>query len=496
MTPSHRLETASLADPDELVRQHLVRWRWDPIAMVREVFGAEPDRWQAEVLSAFPHVSRIAMKACKGPGKTALEAWCAWNFLLTRPHPKIGATSISEDNLDDNLWAEMSKWQQQSALLLQQFTWSKTRIVYNEAPATWFMTARTWPKTADPQRQAETLAGLHADFIMFILDESGSIPQAVMTTAEAIEASAVEAKILQGGNPTSLEGPLYRACNQEAHLWKVVEITGDPDDPMRSPRISLEWARQQIASYGRDNPWVMVNVLGKFPPASLNALLGYEEVRAAMHRHLTEDAYTWAQKRLGVDVARFGDDRTVLFPRQGRACFRPRVMRHQRTSSPSVEIATAVIRAKQRWGSEQEFIDATGGWAAGASDVLRDAGYPIYDVQFAAPAMDPRYENRRAEMWFGMADAIKGGAALPHLEEMIAELTTPTYMFRKGKFVLEPKDQVKARLGRSPDLADALATTYALPEMPAQQVQRLQQSTHARTEDDPFAEREEDRPWR
>jgi phage terminase large subunit len=477
----------NLRDPDTYVQDQLTRWRWDPVAFVREVLGAEPDPWQAEVLRAFPHVNRIAMKASKGPGKTTVESWCAWNFLLTRPNPKIGATSISEDNLDDNLWPEMAKWQQQSELLMQQFAWSKTRIVYREAPATWFMAARTWPKTADPQRQADTLAGLHADYILFILDESGGIPQAVMTTAEAVLASGLEAKVLQGGNPTMLEGPLYRACTTDRHLWFVVEINGDPDNPKRARRVNLQWAQQQIQSYGRENPWVMVNVLGQFPPASLNALLGYEEVNAAMHRHLDASHYETAQKRLGIDVARFGDDRTVIFPRQGLAGFRPRVLRHERNTAASVEIATAVITAKTKWGSELEFIDATGGWAAGAADILLDAGYPTHNVQFASThTVDRRYKNRRAECWFQMAKKIKAGMSLPFLEEMIAELTTPTYIFRAGQFVLEEKDQIKLRLGRSPDLADALATTFALPEMPAQALAAYRQGTTALHDGDPF----------
>jgi phage terminase large subunit len=126
-----------------------------------------------------------------------------------------------------------------------------------------------------------------------------------------------------------------------------------------------------------DNPWVCVNVLGKFPPASLNALLGPADVDAAMKRALRPEAYEWSQKRIGVDVARFGDDRTVLFPRQGLMAFLPCVMRHDRGSSVSTEIATAVLRGKAKWGAGGEvlvFCDGTGGWAAGTIDVLRTGG--------------------------------------------------------------------------------------------------------------------------
>jgi phage terminase large subunit len=103
----------------------------------------------------------------------------------------------------------------------------------------------------------------------------------------------------------------------DRHLWTVIHMTGDPDDPKRSPRVSIEWAKEEIQKWGRDNPFVLINVLGQFPPASLNALLGVEEITEAMQRRHRPDAYSWSQKRLGIDCSRFSDDLTVLFPRQG-----------------------------------------------------------------------------------------------------------------------------------------------------------------------------------
>ena len=302
---------------------------------------------------------------------------------------------------------------------------------------------------------------------MFVMDEAGSIPQSIAVTAEAALATGVDTKLVIAGNPTSLDGPLYAAAVTHRHLWAVSHVTGDPDDPTRSPRISLEWARQQIESYGRDNPWCMVNVLGRFPPASLNSLLGPDEVQAAMQRHLHVTQFDWAQKRLGVDVARYGDDRTCIFPRQGMASFRPRVMRHERGSAVSVDIASATMAAKAQWGSEVEIFDGTGGWSAGALDILSVGGVHALSVQFHAPANDPRFVNRRAEMWWLMAEWVKKGAALPPLPELVGELCTPTYMFHNGRFQLEAKDQIKKRLGRSPDLADALALTFGIPDQPA-----------------------------
>lgn len=446
----------------------LVRWFRSPVAFVEECLGVTLEPWQLEFLRGSPSASQQAIVGSKGCGKTAVLAWLILWFLFTRPGANIAVTSVSGDNLRDGLWKELALWLQSSPILSSAFDWQSSRIVSKVQPATWWVSARQWSKSSNAQQQSQTLAGLHAERTMFVIDECGDVPDAVAVTAQAALASGRECKLIIGGNPTNPSGPLYAAAVTQRARWHVVMITGDPDDPKRSARVSLEWARQQIETYGRDNPWTRVNVLGQFPEQAINSLLSVEDVDAAMHRTLREDQYNFAQKRLGIDVARFGGDRTVIFPRQGLAAFKPIVMRHARDSAVSVDIASRVMAAKFRWGSELELLDATGGFSAGAIDVMRSNGLGPIDVQFHAPANDRnRYRNRRAEMWMTMATAIKAGMALPNLPELVGELTTPTYSFVAGKFLLEDKDQVKTRLGRSPDLADALALTWALPEAPA-----------------------------
>ncbi len=455
-------------------------WREKPHVFVREMFGATPDAWQDEVLEAFPSKPRIAMKACKGPGKTALEAWLAWNFMLTRPHPKIGATAISGDNLRDNLWAEMAKWQlaDKLGILREEFTWGAERIYHNAHPETWFMSARTWSRSATPEQQGNTLAGLHADYIMLILDESGGMPMSIMANAEGIGSSAKEWHIVQAGNPTHLEGPLYAATTNERHLWFVVEITADPDDPRRTTRVSQQWAREQIQKYGRDNPWVLVNVFGKFPPSSLNSMIGPEEVSAAFERSPPDHAYSFAAMVLGVDVARFGDDKSVIFPRQGLMAFPPISMRN----ADSTAGASRVAIEWQRFGADAVHVDGTGGYGAGWIDALKVMKYRPREVQFAAAATDPKYYNKRAEMWFDMCQWVKDGGALPKgCQELVGELSVPTYTFRGDRLLLEEKAQVKERLGRSPDYADGLACTFAFPVAPRNATFRRPRQAYALT---------------
>lgn len=457
-------------------------WRENILAFVTEQFGVEPDAWQREALEAFashdPAKRRISLQACVGPGKSAVLAWCGLWFLgvmgARGEHPKGFCTSITAENLKANLWAEYAKWLGRSPYLSAAFTWTASRIFANDHPATWFLEARPWPKTANPAEQGKTFSGLHGEYVLVQADESGAIPPTILRAAEQALSRCTFGKILQAGNPISTQGMLYAAAGPLRHLWKIIKITADPDDPQRSPRIDLAWATSQIAAYGRENPWIASTILGQFPAQSFNTLLTVEEVEAATHRHLREDAYTWSQKRLGVDVARFGDDRTVIFPRQGLLAFRPEIMRAARTT----DIAARVAKAIADWGADAPdlltMIDDTGHWGHGAVDQLWAAGYQVMPIILSDPATDPRYRNRRAECWLTMAEWVKRGGVLPPIPELLAELTEPTYTFIGGKFALEPKDQVKRRLGRSPDLADALSLTFALADQPAELSRGLQ----------------------
>ncbi len=354
----------------------------------------------------------------------------------------------------------MAKWMEKSPLLKTTFVWQKERIFAKEFPETWWMAARQWSKSADPNTLGNTLAGLHADYIMFLLDESGGIPEAIMAAAEAALSSCVEGHIVQAGNPTHLEGPLYRACFQDRGIWHVVEITSDPDNPMRSPRVKIDWAKEQIAKYGRDNPWVLVNVFGQFPPASFNALIGPEEIKEAVSRRYREPDFDKHPRILGIDVARFGDDSSIIFPRQGLQCFTP--MQYRGLSG--TEGAEIVTRKWNDWEADACFIDNTGGFGASWIDNLVRLGKDPIGIHFSANAsLSSQYANKRAEMAFELVKWIKSGGALPDILELTQALTQTTYMFKGEQLMLEPKEDVKAKIGHSPDHMDALMLTFAMP---------------------------------
>ncbi len=437
-------------------------WRADPVLFARENFGIDPDAWQVQALRSLRGgVNRLCLKACAGPGKSAVLAWIGWWFLSTQgrkgQHPKGIAVAVTSDNLKQNLWPELSKWQQRSAYLSAAFTWQAEKIFANDHPETWFLQARSFSKTANAQEQGRTLSGLHSEFPLVLLDESGDLAPAVGRAAEQAMGGAVCGLIAQAGNPTSLEGLLYQSAVTDRANWNVIEITADPDDPDRTPRVDSAWARDQISKWGRGNPWVMSYILGKFPPGSINTLLGAEEVTACLGRHLREESYSFAAKVIGADVARFGDDRTVIWRRQGLVAHEPDILRNAR----SEDIAGRIGMRASAWGADGIMVDGTGGYGAGAVDALRLANWSPLEVQFSGSPSDPRFFNKRAEIWWEMAEWVKSGACLPNIGELVRELTAPTYWLQHGKLRLEEKDQIKSRLGFSPDLADGLACTFA-----------------------------------
>ena len=226
--------------------------------------------------------------------------------------------------------------------------------------------------------------------------------------------------------------------------------------------MGLEWAQELIDTYGRDSPFVKVMVLGEWPSANLNALLGIEEVEASFDRKYQQHDIDASPKILGVDVAAEGGDASVIFPRQGLVAFKPHVMRNVN----GVQGAGQVARTWADWDVDACFIDNTGGFGASWADQLEVLNRHPIRIHFNESAHDRRYANRRSEMYFLAAEWVKKGGCLPRDPEILQELTQTTYTFKGDALLLEPKKLIKAKIGRSPDKSDALVLSFADPVQP------------------------------
>ena len=201
-----------------------------------------------------------------------------------------------------------------------------------------------------------------------------------------------------------------------------------------------------------------------FSASEDNVLITIDMVSRAAQRGLTEHDIRGAVKIIGVDVARFGDDRSVICKRTGLWCHELRVISH----CDNMTFAGYVAYEIDQYKPDAVFID--GGRGEGVIDRLRQLGYRVLEVNFGGQAQNPnRYRNKRTEMWDKLREWLDAGGALPQDTELKSELASPTYSFdAAGRKVLEPKEKLKERGLRSPDKADALALTFAMNIAPAQ----------------------------
>jgi hypothetical protein len=479
----------------ELQKQLAVRikrWRHNPKAFfIENGITDKLDPWQEEACQALADwvngvpgaLDRLAIAACAGPGKTWWDSGIIWWFMVCfgddKAHPQGFATGISGPNLKANLWTKLAEMWQTTPLLKFFFEWQAEKIFLKEHPATWWFEKRTWTASAEAGPQgAGGLAGHHSKYSLAVVDESGGVPISVMRAATRTLTTKQPGGfnfLIQTGNPTHVEGPLFEAFNNEAALWHRINISGDPDNPKCSSRIDKVENRRLIDLYGREDPYVKVYVLGLFPPSSFNSLLGPDDVRKAMSRTCSIGQYAFIQCRTGTDVAFGGGDLTVFYGRQGIKVYAPDSMRVDKSSETwSFDIAARLLTYKRKINAEVNFVDCTGGYGDGVCSALSVQKHTAIRVNSASAANKPQtFANRRMEMWWNMAEAIKRDACLPNDPEIIAELTTPTYsLTNTGLMILEPKDRIKLRLGRSPDRADALGLTYSTNDI-AKTVARL-----------------------
>jgi hypothetical protein len=224
-----------------------------------------------------------------------------------------------------------------------------------------------------------------------------------------------------------------------------------------------------------------------FSAAVENSILSLPEVTGAQNRTLANHEFIYAAKILGVDVARYGGDLNVLQPRQGLAAMQPKSF----GGLDTMAVAGQVAMAMDKWNPHATFVDL-GGIGAGVFDRLIQLGFNVTGINFGGSPLHPRFENKRAEMWWTMADWVRSGGCLPNHERVTFDLTAPTYDYAnaKGKFQLESKEDMRARKLPSTDFGDALALTFAFPVPPpaARHETAHYASSHLQHEYDPYSQ--------
>lgn len=423
----------------------------DPRRFVTEVLGADIEPWQAEALDLIQRNDRVAIRAGHGVGKTAFLAWVLLWFMLTRLDYKVPVTANSQDQLRDVVWPEIAKWARRlPAGLADRLEITAERIEL-KGREDCFAVARTASKD-----RPEALQGFHADRLLFLIEEASGIPDQVFEVALGA-LSTPGAKVLMIGNPTRLSGFFHDAFHRMRDRWVTMRVNSE-DVPRARGHIA-----DILKRYGRDSNAYRVRVLGEFPTTEDEQVVPLEWVEQAVDRDV-DPIQEWAPV-WGLDVARFGNDRTALAKRRANVLLEPvKVWQQMDTMQVAGAVAMEFAKTAPVNRPAEIMVDVIG-IGAGVYDRLREQGLPVRAVNVGeSPASGKdRYMRLRDELWFRAREWFQGRACrIPDDSDLIAELTAPLYSFTSsGKVLVESKDEMRARGMRSPDIADAFILTMA-----------------------------------
>jgi hypothetical protein len=454
----------------ELLEHIAEEFTHDPLGYVQGVFpwnerdllgSGGPREWQANVLGAIGnHLSdpatrsqpcKIAVSSGHGIGKSALVAQIISWALNTCDDTKVVVTANTAAQLGTKTWPEVEKWfrlSETSAFWKVAATSVKASAKGHED--TWRADAITWS-----ENNTEAFAGLHnkGKRIVLIFDEASAIADKVWEVAEgALTDEGTEIIWLAFGNPTQNTGRFFECFNRLKHRWKTFQVDSRTVDGTNKAQIAT-W----IQDYGEDSDFVRVRVRGEFPRAGSNQFIPSDVVAAC--RKYKAEAFAHLPKVLSVDVARFGDDQSVVGTRQGRKV----VVLAKYRGLDTAQLGERVIEWIQKEKPDATVVDGDG-LGAGTIDHLKFRGFKSFEFHGGNTPNDAQqYFNRRAEVWGLMRDALKAGLEIPDDPELEIDLTGPQYGFSsKQQIQLEKKEDMKKRGLASPDTGDMIAMTFAV----------------------------------
>jgi phage terminase large subunit len=471
------------------------KYRDDPIGFFRDVLGVEPwesadpnQSGQADLLRAIRAHDKVATKSGQKTSKSCTAVGISLWWSATRVEAQVVMTAPSFDQIKNVLWLEMERQNRPRVEGAVDANGDPVQPPYRDSlekvlgisipldPATGIK----FPVTGNTikgksSNTPERMAGTSSPNLLYIIDEGSGYANEMY---EAVLGNLTGGgKLFVISNPTQTSGWFFDLFMDRPADWKLLTLNSENTPNVRAGKriipgvATLETIKAWRANAGADymnNPFYMVRVLGMFPPQGSNSVISMTVLERASANWQAADSLTEpAMLVIGVDVARQGDDTTVLWPVRGFHAFEP--VSVPKSMNESHMLAGEIIKlARQLRISAEDVrvnIDANGlGW--GPTDALRfskavaDEGWLHVSALVTGEKADSedQHVNLRTQLWFGCADWLKGGGRIPKNDRVTKELLSATYSFdARGRLKVEPKDMMKLSLGgKSPDFADAL----------------------------------------
>ena len=435
------------------------RNREDPVAFIEETLGVRLYSRQREIAEAVRDHDRVATKSGNATGKTLVAVCVSLAWLAAGPGNCVAVTSATEGQLKRVYLREMRR----------RLKHGRAREFFGGATITdsevrlrddWFLTAFSTD-------EAEAAQGLHAERLLVVLDEASGISEIVWDAVEGLLAGG-DAHVLAISNPLRTSGSFYDAFHSKRDEWHTITVSAFDTPNFTGERVPRALSRNLVSRrwverLERRNPEgseYVVKCLGQFPTRADDAVVARADLEQA-HEQIIEAALPLV---IGVDVARFGGDKTVLAVREGHRVRVAKVYAGKDlmwTTGAVLDLARELHAAK---GRKPRIVVDDVGLGGGVTDRLREIGeFQITAFNGSGRASSRDAVNRRSELW------LLAGEVMPLLDldggddELSQDLLAPTFSFASdGARMVEQKSSTRKRLRRSPDRADAVLLTLAV----------------------------------
>jgi len=450
----HEMVSQTFFDPMKFA---MLAFPWgEPDTDLAEFDG--PDTWQRDIAKVISEgvksneSTRIAVASGHGIGKSAFIAWVIQWFMATRSNPQIVVTANTGTQLRTKTWRELSVWHNRS-ICGHWFTWQTEKFLLNSSPSTHYASAITWSKD-----KADSFQGSHDKNILMIYDEASGIADEIWDATEGAMTTP-GAIWIAFGNPTRNTGR-FRECFGEgkfAHRWWNFQV-----DSRSAKMTNKKQLQEWIDDWGEDSDFARVRIYGQFPKASLDQFYTADSVKEAMERKAGKMEYRSVPVIFGVDVARKGNDASVVAVRQG-----VKVLAIKKYYNVNLEQFAEKVAELANFYEPAFMCVDTPGVGGGLVDILRLMKFKnVIEVWPGATASDKkRFLNRRIEMHNDLRQWLRIGD-LPKMDGLVEEFVSieSTYAKRDdSRQMLESKESMRSRGVNSQDTVDALAYTFWMP---------------------------------
>jgi len=435
-----------------LSTEAILYYKNKPVEFTKDIIGVKPDDIQAEILNSVAQNQLTSVRSGHGIGKSALQSWLIIWFMCTRPFPKIPCTAPTKHQLHDILWAEVAKWL--NPTLKTEIEWTKEKLYMKSNPENWFAVPRT-------ATQPDALQGFHAEHILYIIDEASGVKD---TTFEPVLGSLTtpDAKLIMCGNPTGLSGFFFDSHNKNRRMYSTFKVSGE-----NSKRVSKDYIQMIIDMYGLESDVYRVRVAGEFPKAMPDSFIQLDWVENCSKKIHTK-SYPKNRIDIGVDVARYGDDETVINTIFDKTYQQPlNILHHNDTMQVTGRIVQIIEELRQKYlGISIHIKIDCDGLGVGVYDRLKEIKQQkdwitvkLYECHFGGAGGKNKQEepvefsNSTGLMWGLLREKLKRQEIeLIYDDKQITQLSNRKYRINSdGKIELERKEEMKKRGLTSPD---------------------------------------------